>query len=45
MVDASHGNSEKKFANQSLVVASVAEQIRNGAKNILGLMIESHLVE
>ncbi len=45
MVDASHGNSEKKFANQSIVVNGIARQIQEGAKNILGLMIESHLRE
>ena len=44
MVDASHGNSEKKPENQCRVVGSVAEQLAGGEQRIFGMMIESHLV-
>ena len=45
MIDASHGNSQKKFKQQISVVDSICDQIRLGNKNINGVMIESHLVE
>ena len=45
MVDCSHGNSSKDHNNQIKVSASVAEQISSGSDSILGVMIESHLVE
>ena len=44
MVDCSHANSSKNHNNQPLVVDSVADQIRDGSRHILGLMVESHLV-
>ena len=44
MVDASHGNSEKKPENQRIVVGDVAGQIAAGERRIFGMMIESHLV-
>ncbi len=44
MVDASHGNSQKKPENQLKVVADICEQMRQGENRIFGLMIESHLV-
>lgn len=44
MVDCSHANSNKNHNNQPLVLRSVADQVREGSKNILGVMIESHLV-
>ncbi|SCV67644.1 BQ2448_5255 [Microbotryum intermedium] len=42
----SHGNSEKKHERQVIVADSVAEQLGNArtASNIIGAMIESHLV-
>jgi len=43
MIDCSHGNSNKDFRKQSEVLKNVACQISNGEKNILGLMLESHL--
>ena len=43
MIDCSHGNSNKDFRRQSEVLKDVAEQISNGEKKILGVMIESHL--
>lgn len=45
MVDCSHGNSNKDFRRQSEVLKDVAAQIRGGSKNLMGVMIESHLVE
>ncbi|KAI5480471.1 3-deoxy-7-phosphoheptulonate synthase [Pseudohyphozyma bogoriensis] len=46
MVDCSHGNSEKKHERQVIVAESVAKQLGNieTAENIMGVMIESHLV-
>ncbi|KAG0257744.1 3-deoxy-7-phosphoheptulonate synthase [Mortierella polycephala] len=45
MVDCSHGNSRKQHKNQVSVAADLANQIRAGDKSIVGLMIESNLVE
>ncbi|KAG0330485.1 3-deoxy-7-phosphoheptulonate synthase [Dissophora globulifera] len=45
MVDCSHGNSKKQHRNQISVSADLANQIRAGDKSIIGLMIESNLVE
>ena len=44
MIDASHGNSQKKHENQVLVVRDVADQLADGDSRIFGVMIESHLV-
>lgn len=43
MVDASHANSGKDPYLQPMVIQNIAEQIQNGNKSIMGLMIESHL--
>ena len=45
MVDCSHANSNKDFRRQAEVMASVAEQLRAGSNHVMGVMIESHLVE
>ncbi len=45
MIDCSHGNSNKDFRKQSEVLKNVANQIGNGERNILGVMLESHLKE
>ena len=45
MIDCSHGNSNKDYRKQSNVLKNVANQIRNGERNILGVMLESHLKE
>ena len=45
MIDASHGNSQKKFKQQIPVVESICNQVLNGDDNIKGVMIESHLNE
>ena len=44
MVDASHGNSQKKPENQIPVLGAVGAQIAAGEARIFGVMIESHLV-
>ncbi|WP_107919664.1 3-deoxy-7-phosphoheptulonate synthase AroG [Neisseria elongata] len=45
MVDCSHANSRKDYTRQMEVAQDVAAQIRNGEQNIMGVMVESHLVE
>ena len=45
MIDCSHGNSNKDFRKQSEVLKNVATQVSHGEKNILGVMLESHLKE
>ena len=45
MVDASHANSSKEFKRQVEVVADVAQQLAQGEDRIIGVMVESHLVE
>ncbi|KAF8928538.1 3-deoxy-7-phosphoheptulonate synthase [Dissophora ornata] len=45
MVDCSHGNSRKQHKNQVSVSADLSNQIRAGDRSIIGLMIESNLVE
>ena len=44
MIDASHGNSQKKHENQIAVVRDLADQFADGESRIFGVMIESHLV-
>ncbi len=43
MIDSSHANSGKDPYLQPMVIKNVAEQIQNGNKSIIGMMIESHL--
>jgi len=43
MIDASHGNSQKKPENQIPVASDIANQLAAGDMRIFGLMIESHL--
>ncbi len=45
VVDCSHGNSQKDFKRQPLVMQNVVEQISHGNKSIIGVMLESHLSE
>jgi len=45
MVDCSHGNSEKQFKKQAEVAANVAQQLSAGEQRIMGVMLESHLIE
>ena len=45
MVDFSHANSLKDYNRQVIVADNVCEQIKQGNKDIFGVMIESFLVE
>lgn len=45
MVDCSHGNSNKDHRNQPGVAKVVGDQLRNGEKSIIGVMIESNINE
>ena len=45
MVDCSHANSNKDFRRQADVLKAVADQLRAGSEHVMGVMIESHLVE
>ena len=45
MVDCSHGNSLKQHKNQMKVAEDVAAQVSDGSRKILGVMVESFLVE
>eukprot|EP00658_Telonema_sp_P-2_P024051 TRINITY_DN19650_c0_g3_i2.p1 TRINITY_DN19650_c0_g3~~TRINITY_DN19650_c0_g3_i2.p1 ORF type:complete len:345 (-),score=88.15 TRINITY_DN19650_c0_g3_i2:169-1203(-) len=45
VVDCSHANSQKKHENQPKVAADVASQLKGGSKDLVGLMLESHLHE
>ena len=45
MIDASHSNSRKICRNQISVVEDIARQVSGGSANIMGVMIESNLVE
>ena len=44
LVDCSHANSRKDYTRQMEVAQDVAQQLRAGENNIMGLMVESHLV-
>jgi 3-deoxy-7-phosphoheptulonate synthase len=45
MIDASHGNSDKDYRRQPEVVRAVAEQVAAGEREIIGMMLESFLVD
>jgi 3-deoxy-7-phosphoheptulonate synthase len=45
MIDASHGNSSKVPKNQVGVCEDIAKQLAAGDRRIMGVMVESHLVE
>ena len=45
MIDCSHANAHKDHTRQPLVARNVLEQIVNGNRSIVGLMLESHLHE
>ncbi len=45
MVDASHGNSERDYRRQPDVARAIAEQVAQGERGIVGVMLESFLVE
>ena len=45
MIDASHSNSEKKYKKQLDVIENICGQLEKGSRKIMGVMIESNLVE
>ncbi|HRF73255.1 MAG TPA: 3-deoxy-7-phosphoheptulonate synthase AroG [Accumulibacter sp.] len=45
MIDTSHANSSKRFKQQVEVARDTASQLAAGDERIIGVMIESHLVE
>ncbi|MEZ5502921.1 MAG: 3-deoxy-7-phosphoheptulonate synthase [Halioglobus sp.] len=45
MIDASHANSRKVPARQVDVASDIATQVMRGSRSIIGLMLESNLVE
>jgi 3-deoxy-7-phosphoheptulonate synthase len=45
MVDCSHANSSKQFKRQADVAGDIAARVAQGERRIVGLMVESHLVE
>ena len=45
MIDCSHGNSRKNHERQLEVLESVTEQIEQGNRSIIGVMLESNLCE
>jgi 3-deoxy-7-phosphoheptulonate synthase len=44
LIDCSHGNSQKDFNRQPVVAEAIAEQLECGSADVLGVMLESHLV-
>ncbi len=45
MIDTSHGNSNKDYRRQPVVAEAVAEQVAAGQDGIVGLLMESFLVD
>jgi len=45
MIDCSHANSQKDFRKQRDVTDNIVEQLNAGEPAIMGVMMESHLVE
>jgi 3-deoxy-7-phosphoheptulonate synthase len=45
MIDTSHGNSGKDHAQQPVVAHDIAEQIAAGERGIIGILLESFLVD
>ncbi|RAL07339.1 3-deoxy-7-phosphoheptulonate synthase [Aspergillus homomorphus CBS 101889] len=45
MVDCSHGNSQKDHRNQPKVLHTIEEQLREGERGIIGVMVESNIRE
>ena len=45
MIDFSHANSSKQYKRQMNVASEVGAQIAGGSRCIVGVMVESHLVE
>lgn len=45
VIDCSHGNSKKDYSRQPIVAQEIGQQLSAGEKAIVGVMIESNLVE
>lgn len=45
MIDCSHANSSKQHEKQLVVADSIAEQLAKGTPHIMGVMVESHLID
>jgi 3-deoxy-7-phosphoheptulonate synthase len=45
VVDCSHGNCQKNYVNQRIVVDNICHQIENNSQGIAGIMLESNLLE
>ena len=45
MIDCSHANAAKDYRRQAEVARDIASQIAGGERRIIGVMVESHLVE
>ena len=45
MIDCSHGNSQKDFRKQEQVLDDIAQQVVDGNRSIIGVMLESNLQE
>jgi 3-deoxy-7-phosphoheptulonate synthase len=45
MIDCSHANASKDYRRQAAVAADIGSQIAGGERRIVGVMVESHLVE
>jgi len=45
MIDCSHANAAKQYQRQAEVAADIAAQLAGGEKRIVGVMVESNLVE
>lgn len=43
VVDCSHGNSSKDYSRQPIVAEDIFQQIVDGNKSVIGLMLESHI--
>jgi 3-deoxy-7-phosphoheptulonate synthase len=44
LIDCSHDNSRKNYENQAIAASDVAGQVARGSRDVLGVMLESHLV-
>jgi len=45
MIDCSHANAAKDYRRQAEVARDIGGQLANGERRIIGVMVESHLVE
>lgn len=45
MIDTSHGNSDKDYRQEPAIAHAVAEQVASGQRGIIGMLMESFLVD